>query len=72
MTEEHVIISVAREDLEDFLYACLGAEVEGGLTDEDIEEIADIFSDRLDNSSIINDYYYEAIRDVLGERLKED
>ena len=68
MTEEHVIISVTREDLEDYLYACLEAEVEGGLTDDDIEEIAGTLRSMIDNS----DFYYNAILMVLGERLKED
>ena len=68
MTEEHVIISVTREDLEDYLYACLGAEIEGGLTDDDIEEIANTLRGMFDNT----DLYYDAIRMVLSERLKED
>ena len=72
MTEEHVIVSVTREDLEDYLYACLEAEVEGGLTDEDIEEIANALENMLGNSSILNDFYYNAIQTVLGERLKEN
>ena len=71
MTEEHVIISVTREDLEDYLYACLEAEVEGGLTDLDIEEIANIYREYL-NEVMVSEYYYNAIRDVLGKRLKED
>ena len=68
MTEEHVIVSVTREDLEDYLFDCLEAELEGGLTDDDIEEIAETLREMIDSS----DFYYNAVLMVLGERLKED
>ena len=72
MTEEYVVISVTREDLEDYLFNALGAELEGGLTDEDVEAIAFKFSEQLEGCSAVIDCHYSAIVEVLGERLKEN